>query len=83
LKCDRFPSQQILIRIDDRVSITYGLTLFCLKGNLLACQTSSYRAKSCFNLFNDPQTDPAALAGLVQDHIERAAEKFLAYLEEA
>lgn len=34
-------------------------------------------------LFNDDRTDPAALAALVQDHIERAAEKFLAYLNES
>ena len=34
------------------------------------------------NLFNDSQTDPAALAELVQHHIETAAEKFLTYLEE-
>jgi len=33
-------------------------------------------------LFRNPRTDPTALAALVQDHIERAAEKFLAYLEE-
>ncbi|MEW6670049.1 MAG: GntR family transcriptional regulator [Thermodesulfobacteriota bacterium] len=38
--------------------------------------------KKILDLFNNPQTDPAALAVLVQDHIETAAEKFLAYLEE-
>ena len=38
--------------------------------------------RKILNLFNDSQTDPAALAALVQDHIETAAEKFLVYLEE-
>jgi len=32
-------------------------------------------------LFSQPRTDPDALAATVREHIERAAEKFLAYLE--
>lgn len=46
-----------------------------LPGSLAVHQT-------ILNLFNDSQTDPVSLATLVQDHIERAAEKFLAYLED-
>lgn len=37
--------------------------------------------RDIFNLFNNPKTDPVALASLVKDHIETAAEIFLAYLE--
>ncbi|MFO7965516.1 MAG: GntR family transcriptional regulator [Desulfobacterales bacterium] len=33
-------------------------------------------------LFDDPKTDPEALAALVKNHIEKATEIFLAYLEE-
>lgn len=36
--------------------------------------------KTIFSLFNDPQTDPAALEAAVKDHIEVAVERFLAYL---
>lgn len=38
--------------------------------------------RKILNLFNDPQTDPASLAERVQDHIETASVKFMAYLEE-
>ncbi len=38
--------------------------------------------RKIMTLFDDPRTDPEALAMLVQNHIEKATEKFLAYLEE-
>ena len=34
-----------------------------------------------FQLFSDPSSDPQEVAAVVQQHIEIASEKFLAYLE--